>query len=424
MNRNETLCVRRSAEIVKAYERSKRRGQKKNQFNRQKILYTTADADPQSGAYRSLLYMSREIKKRGYDSILVLPQENTPPALLLDEERNQVYMLRFPRPRLHQSLRYHFNYFRYNAQSVYRYVDIIRKEHVSIVHVNEVLDLSAAVAARIARVPCVCHIRAFLPFPFIVKQGFPRLAVLLSNAIICVSGSVYENIFLRQGIDTSKVLIIHNPGPDPNQFHPGVNGDSIRKEFNLDKDTFLVTLVGALHEWKGHAVLIRAAPNVLASFPNTRFMIVGGEIRGVHHAEYAARLKDLPCELVIQEKVIFTGYRTDIPQIMAASDIVPFCSIIPDPFPGVVLQGMSVGKPVIASNIGGAKEQIENGVSGLLVEPGNPTALSEAICYLLQNKAERARLGEAAARRVRSTFKSDVFFGKLSNLYDDLISGN
>jgi glycosyltransferase involved in cell wall biosynthesis len=230
-------------------------------------------------------------------------------------------------------------------------------------------------------------------------------------------------MFLQQGIDTRKITIIHNPGPDPSQFHPGVKGDSIRLEYGINQDTFLITLVGAFHEWKGHEVLLRAAPQVLASFPNTRFMLVGGEINGAGHAEYARRLKALPGELGIQDKVIFTGYRNDIPQIMAASDVVPFCSIVPDPFPGVVLQGMAVGKPVVASNLGGPKEQIEDGISGLLVEPGNSTALADSLCYLLQNEAERKRLGEAAVEQVRSTFSSEIFFQKLSSLYNNVISG-
>jgi len=388
------------------------------------ILYTTADADPQSGAYRSLLYMSREVKKLGYRSVLALPKDDNLSDLLHCKELERVYTLRVPRPKLNQSLRYYLNYFRLNSQSVFQYVDIIRKEQVSLVHINEVLDLSAAIAAKLTRVPCVVHVRAFLPFHWIVQQGFPRIAALLANAVITVSGSVYNNLFVEQGISTGKISIIHNPGPDPSVYHPDVIGESIRGEFGLGKDTFLVPLVGALHEWKGHEILIRAAPQVLTSFPNTRFMMVGGEMAGVHHAEHAIRLKALPGELGIQDKVIFAGYRPDIPQIMAASDVVPFCSIIPDPFPGVVLQGMAVGKPVVASSLGGPIEQIEDGISGLLVEPENPSALADAICHLLQNETERKRLGENAAKRVQSAFSSEIFFKKITNLYDDLIARN
>ena len=216
--------------------------------------------------------------------------------------------------------------------------------------------------------------------------------------------------------------MIHDPGPDPSKFHPGVDGISVRKEFGLDQDTFLVTLVAKLADRKGHETLIRAIPQVLAAFPDTYFMIVGGGLDGDHHREYARGLKSLPRELGVGEKVIFTGFRSDIPQIMAASDIITHCSTYPDPFPGVVLQGMALGKPVIASNLGGPREQIKDQVSGLLVEPGNPTALAEAICSLLEDEEKRASLGKAAASRAKSTFTSDLYFQKLSNLYERLIS--
>lgn len=386
-----------------------------------KILYTTADADPQSGAYRSLLYMSREVRKRGFESVLALPRGNNQFKLLLEDELETTYTLRLPRPRLHQPLSYYLKYFFYNAQSVLTYVDIIRKESIALVHINEVLDLAAAVAARIARVPCVCHVRAVLPFPSIVRQGFPRLAVFLANAVISVSCSVYYDLFVQQGIKTNKVVVIHNPAPDPTLFNPDICGESIRTEFGIAQDTFLVTLVGKFEEWKGHDVFVRAIPQVLALFPNTRFMIVGGELDGPLHAKYAGRLKSLPRELGVGGKVIFTGYRSDIPQIMAASDVVPFCSTDLDPFPGVVLQAMAVGRPIIASNIGGPREQIEDGISGLFVEPDNPTALAEKICYLLQNENERKRLGDAAAKRVTSVFNADVFLDSLSNLYKKLL---
>ncbi len=183
-----------------------------------------------------------------------------------------------------------------------------------------------------------------------------------------------------------------------------------------------MVLVAKLSGRKGHETLIQAAPHVLAQFPGTRFMIVGGELEGAHHRSYANKLKALPRELGVQDKVIFTGYRPDIPQIMAAADIVVQGATYPDPFPGVVLQGMAVGKPVIASNLGGPAEQIENRVSGLLVEPGNPATLAETICCLLGDERKRRSLGRAAANRVQPMFTAELFFQKLSGLYERLLS--
>ena len=130
----------------------------------------------------------------------------------------------------------------------------------------------------------------------------------------------------------------------------------------------------------------------------------------------------MPEDMGLKSKVFFTGYRRDIPQIMAASDIVAHCSIYPDPFPGVVLQGMSLGKPVVASDLGGPREQIEDRISGLLVEPNNPSALAEAICALQSQQEYRAAMGEAAADRATSVFSTERFLSRLSDVYASLIT--
>ena len=105
---------------------------------------------------------------------------------------------------------------------------------------------------------------------------------------------------------------------------------------------------------------------------------------------------------------------------MAASDVVTHCSTYPDPFPGVVLQAMAVGKAVVASDVGGPREQIEDGMSGLLIPPDDPDMLADAICSLLGDPARRAALGEAAALRVASAFSTDSFYRQLAHLYQQV----
>lgn len=395
--------------------------------HRAKILYTTTDTSPQSGAFNSLLYMSREIEKRGYESCLVLPQENGDHQFSGAKAVTADYRLPLPKPKRGKPLSYYVNYVYQNGRSVMQLARILRKERVAIVHANEIFDLYAGVAARLAGVPCVWHIRSDLsdlaPSPMPMLQSFlPRTVVTLSSAVIAVSNSVDQHMFRQQRIHTDKVSVIYNPGPNLSVFHPEVDGSGVREEFSIGVDEHLVVLVAKLGQRKGHEVAVRAVPQVLASFPNTYFMLVGGELEGVHHAAYVARLRELPHELGVAEKVIFAGYRSDVPQIMAAADIVLHCSTYPDPFPGVVLQGMAVGKPVIAPDLGGPKEQLEDQVSGVLVEPGDPAALAEAICGLLSDAEKRASLGKAAASRVRSMFTSDLFFQRLSSVYERVLS--
>ncbi len=385
---------------------------------RSRIVFTSADASPQSGAFRMLLDMAVEVRARGYDPILVLPER--PPASVLPSGGGSIptYVLPLPRPRRGRSAGDYLGDLLQTARSAVRLARIARRERVNLLHVNEILDVYAGVAARLARVPCVWHIRADMStWPRPLRAGLPRLVAALATRIVAVSGSVRQEVFLRHGIDSPKVSVIHDAGPDPGVFHPGVDGGSVRAELGVPDGAPLVVLVSKLVEPKGHEVLIRAVPDVLGTFPDARFAIVGGEVDGEHHRRYAERLRRLPAELGVEHAVRFLGYRDDVPRVMAAADVVTHAANHPDPFPGVVLQGMALGKPVVAPDLGGAREQLEDGVSGLLVPPGDPLALAEALCSLLKDVELRSRLGRAAAARVRSEFASDRFYDRLTSLY-------
>lgn len=387
-----------------------------------KILYTSADASPQSGAFRCLLDMGIEIGNWGYRPVLALPEEPVGGSLPGEAGTLPSHVLPLPRPRRGRSAAQHAGELWQTAQSAYHLARIIRREHVALVHVNEILDVYGGIAARLAGVPCVWHVRADVSsWPSPLKKVLPRIVAALASEIVAVSDSVHREVFREQGIETPKVSVIHDAGPDPAVFHVGVDGASVRAELGVPDDGFLVVLVSKLVELKGHEVLIRAIPQVLETFPQTRFAIVGGQLDGTHHRRYAERLRRLPAELDVGDAVTFTGYRDDVPQIMAAADVITHCATHPDPFPGVVLQGMSLGKAVIATDLGGATEQIDDGVSGTLVPPGDPSALADAICSLLKDPDERASLGRAGACRVTSDFSSESFYRQLSQVYRRLI---
>jgi len=385
------------------------------------ILYTSADASPQSGAYRCLLDMGTQIRHWGFRSVLVLSQRPFESGATADAL--PTYVVPLPRPRRGRSISQYGADLLETVRSAFRLVRIIRREHVAVVHVNEILDIYAGIAARAAGVPVVWHIRADMSsWPSPLRALLPRFVNALSAQIVAVSASVREEVFRRHGVATSKVRVIHDPGPDPADFHPAVDGSAVRRELGVPDDALLVVLVSKLVEPKGHEVLLRAAPQVLRSFPNARFAIVGGDVDGAHHARYAARLRRLPQELGIGSAVTFTGFRSDIPQIMAAADIVVHCATHPDPFPGVVLQAMAVGTPVIASDIGGPREQIADGMTGVLVPMADAEALSKAIRALMADPAKRSSLGRSAASHVSSTFTSDAFHRELSEVYEQVIA--
>jgi len=380
------------------------------------ILYTTADASPQSGAFHQLIYMSLGIKKQGCRPVLALHKEVEDSSIFYSEKLNRTYFFNLPRPKRRQQPKYYINFINHNFCSIRNLVRLIRKEQIDLVHINEIYDIYAGIASRIARVPTVWHVRADPP---LWLRCFLSIIILsLANKVVVVSNSVRERIFGKLGKD--KVIVLHDPGPDLSRFHPEVDGAMVRKEFGITNEDYVVTLVAKISERKGHETFIKSIPKVITFFPNTYFLVVGGRLKGKHHEEYEGKLNFLIYKLGINDKVIFTGFRNDIPQIMAASDIILHCSTYPDPFPGVVLQGMAVGKPVIAVNLGGTREQIENGISGILVEPSNPEVLAVTICSLLADRDKRYKLGKVAAEQVFSRFSSAVFFQRLFNIYDKL----
>jgi glycosyltransferase involved in cell wall biosynthesis len=364
--------------------------------------------------------MSRHVTDYGYDTVLALHEEAQNSELLSPKDILGSHFFKLPRAKRGKSFGYYLNYLYLNVLSIYELVRCIRKEHVSVIHVNEILDLYAVLAAKIVGIPCVLHVRADLAAAPKLRWLLPRLIRVFCDCLIVVSDSVKKRLFVGQGISTRKVKVIYDPGPDPKQFHPYVDGSKVRHEFGVNGGEFVVTLVAKLVKMKGHEMLIRSAPIVLRDFPNTRFLLVGGEVGG-RHQDYADRLHDLVDELGIRNKVTFAGFRSDVPEIMAASDIVTHCSTYPDPFPGTVLQGMAMGKPVVAPRLGGPIEQIENNVSGILVNPDDSEALAKAIICLLSDSAQRDRIGKAAAARIKEKFSANAFFGELTNTYGELI---
>lgn len=384
------------------------------------ILYVTSDNSPQSGALKSLIYMSQMIINRGHRSILVLC-DNPKNPINTTENPVKTYFLGLPQVKRNTSPIYLAMFLFKNIVSICKIYTIIRQEKVEIVHVNEILDVYAALAAKIAGVPCIWHIRADISLPWPFNSILAQLVVSLANVVVVVSHSVNECMFKRSGVDAKNVLVIHNPGPDPSRFHPGRNSSSIRSEFGIKDDEKLVVLVSKLVDCKGHSVLIRAVPHILKNFPNTRFLIVGGEVDGKHNRIYARNIRVFPTELGISKYITFTGYRTDVPQVIAAADVIVHCPTYPDPFPGVVLQGMAMGKPVVASAIGGVVEQIQDNVSGILVEPNDPDHLAQAVSSLLGNEILCDSLGRNAIHRVNTIFTNEIFFEKIARLYKTIL---
>ena len=217
-----------------------------------------------------------------------------------------------------------------------------------------------------------------------------------------------------------KIQVLYDPGFDLDSFRPTCPPNPIREEFGVYLRWQARCTCSKNRSAKGHPTLIRAVPRILSQIPNARFVIVGGEVSGRTHRGYAEELRSLVEELDVGRAVEFAGFRRDIADIMNAADILLQCSIYPDPFPGVVLQSMFLGKAVVATRIGGAIEQIEHEVSGLLIRPDDDRQLADSIIRLLKDDDLCRKLGSAASKRVADDFGFDRYQDQWLAVYSRL----
>ena len=185
---------------------------------------------------------------------------------------------------------------------------------------------------------------------------------------------------------------------------------------------FVVAILGRISSWKGQDVLIRALAALGAGGER------GGEpialVAGDPWQGEEARLHDLralAAELGVTDRVRFAGFRSDVENVYGAADVVAVPSTQPDPLPNAALEAAAAGCCVVAADHGGLPEILEDGVTGRLVMPGDPTALAAALDELRADPAARARLGAAAAVTTRARFAPARLLEQTQALYDGLL---
>jgi glycosyltransferase involved in cell wall biosynthesis len=168
-------------------------------------------------------------------------------------------------------------------------------------------------------------------------------------------------------------------------------------------DTVLFGVFGRLQRWKGQDVFVEAAARAAAAEPRARFAIVGGSVFGLE-TEFLRELEERVRALGLGDRLVLTGFREDVPALMAACDVVCHTTRVAEPFGMVIIEAMAQGRPVVCTNGGGPAEIVRSGEDGLLIPPDDPDALARTMLALAGDGDLRRRLGEAALRTVRERF--------------------
>jgi glycosyltransferase involved in cell wall biosynthesis len=193
-----------------------------------------------------------------------------------------------------------------------------------------------------------------------------------------------------------------------------------RHELGVREGEILFGVFGRLQRWKGQDVFVEAAAEVARRRPETRFAIVGGSVFGLE-PEFLDGLNRRVAELNLGERLVFTGFRKDVAALTAACDVVCHTSRVPEPFGLVVIEAMSLGRPVIATRGGGPSEIIDSEAVGVLVQPDDPQALATAMTSLVDNPDRRRAIGASAKARAHRDFTIDRMASELLAHLDRLL---
>lgn len=276
-----------------------------------------------------------------------------------------------------------------------RYYQAFRSDRVRLVYLNNdaTCNIAAALGARMAGLPMVLHARGF----HADTRGTRHVLSWLRHCMP-VSHAVQDEL-LTLGLARADCTIMPE-GIDLGSYHPRAPAAGLRAALGIGADDPVITLVGGLIDWKGQDVLLDAAPRLFARYPTARILLVGAAYgRDTRFADMLAARAAAPA---MGGRVMLLGGRPDIPELLSISAVVVHASTLPEPFGRTFLEGMAMGRPVIAAGEGGPLDVITHEHDGLLVAPRDAALLGDAILRLLDHPEQAARMaanGAVTARR-------------------------
>ncbi len=288
-----------------------------------------------------------------------------------------------------------------DPRALCRLVSLVRRQGFDLVHAH---GQDAAIMSSAAR--------RFAPFRLLVTRHVleepggglrqrvrARLALRAlrrADAPVAVSRAVADRLGALSSIRAERIRVIRN-GIPLERFDLARLRDrraGLRESMGIGPQDLLVLVPSVLRPGKGHDVLLQAAPHVLERFPAARLVFAGsGEMEESLRARAAG----------LGAAALFLGHRTDVPELMAAADLVVLPSLA-EALPTVALEAAAAGTAIVASRVGGVPEVVEDRVTGVLVPPGDPHALAGGVMALLADGEIRAAMGWAARRRAVAEF--------------------
>lgn len=306
-----------------------------------------------------------------------------------------------------------------NVPQIIKLVYLLRSKKIDILHTHEFFPGTLGrIAAIIARVPAIVLMLHNIDY---WKKWHHRLVdrilARFTDRIVANSRAVKNDVCIKSGIPEGKFVVIHN-GIDLKRFSYATNGNGLKHELGIKNGGYVIGTVGRWAKQKGYQYLIEASRIVRSVRKDVRFVIVGGD---AHHPSESIKdeLFRLNDNLNEEDRVIFTGYRPDIPELISIFDIFVFPSLW-EGFGLAMAEAMAMGKPIIASKIGPIAEIVKHRQTGLLVPCGDAQAIANAVIELIENKEMAEAVGESGRKHAETFFSVGGMTKKYEELYQSL----
>ncbi len=250
---------------------------------------------------------------------------------------------------------------------------------------------------------CICHVRGIRPLTR--REKFLAKWV---DRFIAVSNTCKENL-IKEGIPATRIQVIYD----------GIE-QALAETYQKTNPKIKVGVVGRISREKGQDVFIKAAKEVLNKYKDIEFLVIGDDAQVGKLT--LINLKSLVQGYRLDEVVSFSGWKTDVKEIYRELDIIVCPSLLREALGNVVIEAMAFAKPIVASNIGAYPEMIQDGINGLLFEPGNSNDLAQKIELLLSDLGLRKRLSEKAHETAKEKFDIKINVSKVEALINEVIN--
>lgn len=381
------------------------------------ILYLHAGSE-MYGADKVLLELVKELDKKKFKPIVILPSEGT----LVDELRKEDIETKVvPYPVLRRKffnlkgLLYYLTSYIKHSKVILK---LIKNREIKIIHNNTTAVLEGIYLKLKLKVPMVWHVHEIIVKPKIVYKLISYLVEIFADVAVVVSNSVGRHLNDSKKNDISKIETIYN-GVNNKVFSKSNPTEYLHEEFNIPQDAFIIGMIGRINAWKGQDDFLLAIEPILLKYENVYAMMVGGVFEGEEWR--IEKIKGKVSMSSVSNRIIIENFREDSANIHNLFDVFILPSTNPDPLPTVVLEAMASGKPVIGYRHGGICEMVDNGRTGFLVEVRDIDSLRQSIEILINDKDKCISMGYAAEKYQKNNFSLDSYINNFEKIYESLI---